>query len=188
VGTAAAQSLFAAMARDYQVGEQGVLLLNGILGGVLTMLGAFAAVVVPVRWDTRIAYAGAGLACALSGVFLVFAPMTPLVYYAGVALYMFACGACYALFLGVVMMALGEAGKSASSRYAILVSLGNLPVVYMTKIEGLGYGRFGARAVPALDAAGNLLVAIGVALWIAVAMAQKGRKNKAPILSENPGL
>jgi MFS transporter, PAT family, beta-lactamase induction signal transducer AmpG len=188
VGTAAAQSLFAAMAREYHVGEQGVLLLNGILGGVLTMLGAFAAVVVPAHWDRRIAYAGAGLACAVSGVFLVFAPMTPMAYYAGVAVYMFTCGACYAFFLGVVMMALGEAGKSGSSRYAILVSLGNLPVVYMTKIEGVGYGLFGARAVPALDAAGNLLVAIAVALWIAVVVTRKGRKGKAPILSENLGL
>ncbi len=173
VGTAAAQSLFAAMAREYRVGEQGVLLLNGILGGVLTMLGAFAAVIVPARWDRRIAYAGAGLICAVSGIFLALAPMAPWAYYGGVALYMVSSGACYAFFLGVVMLALGEAGKSASSRYTILVSLGNLPVVYMTKIEGLGYGRFGGRAVPALDAAGNLLVAVAVSVWIAVVMARR---------------
>jgi MFS family permease len=176
VGTAAAQSLFAAMAREYHVGERGVLLLNGILGGVLTMVGAFAAVIVPAHWDRRIAYAGAGLVCAVSGVFLVFAPMTPWAYYAGVALYMFSSGACYAFFLGVVMIALGEAGKSASSRYTILVSLGNLPVVYMTKVEGWGYGVFGSRGVPALDAAGTLLVAIATAVWIAAALARRSRK------------
>jgi MFS family permease len=168
VGTAAAQSLFAAMARDYHVGERGVLLLNGILGGVLTMLGAFAAVVVPAHWDRRIAYPAAGLVCALSGVFLTIAPTSPWAYYSGVALYMFSSGACYAFFLGVVMVALGEAGKSASSRYTVLVSLGNLPVVYMTKVESIGYGWFGMRAVPALDAAGNLLVALAAAVWIAV--------------------
>ncbi|HEY9128110.1 MAG TPA: MFS transporter, partial [Acidobacteriaceae bacterium] len=109
VGTAAAQSLFAAMAREYSVGEHGVLLLNGILGGVLTMLGAFAAVIVPAAWDRRIAYAAAGLVCGLSGAFLAFAPTTPWAYYAGVSLYMCSSGLCYAFFLGVVVIAMGQA-------------------------------------------------------------------------------
>lgn len=166
VGSGSAQSLFAAMARDYHVGEHGVMLLNGVLGGVLTMLGAFAAVIVPAHWDRRIAYAAAGLACSGSGIFLALAPLNPTVYFIGVGLYMLTTGMCYAFFLGVVMVTMGEAGKSASSRYTILVSLGNLPVVYMTKVEGWGYGLFGPRGVPALDAAGNLLVAIGVAIWV----------------------
>jgi MFS family permease len=173
VGTAAAQSLFAAMAREYSVGEQGVLLLNGILGGVLTMAGAFAAVIVPAHWDRRIAYPAAGLVCACSGIFLALAPMVPWAYFTGVALYMFSSGACYAFFLGVVMVALGEAGKSASSRYTILVCLGNLPVVYMTRVEAWGYGQFGARAVPTLDAAGNLLVAMAAAIWITTTVFRK---------------
>jgi len=176
VGTAAAQSLFAAMAREYSVGEQGVLLLNGILGGVLTMLGAFAAVVVPAHWDRRIAYAASGLLCAVSGIFLVFAPMAPWAYYAGVALYMLSSGMCYAFFLGVVVIALGEAGESAGTRYTMLVSLGNLPVVYMTRVEGWGYGVFGSRGVPALDAAGNLLVALATAVWIAVAAVRRPKE------------
>ncbi len=180
VGTAAAQSLFAAMAREYQVGENGVLLLNGILGGVLTMLGAFAAVVVPAAWDRRIAYAGAGLVCGLSGIFLAVAPTVPWAYYAGVSLYMFSSGACYAFFLGVVVFALGNAGRSAGSRYTMLVSLGNLPIVYMTRIEGLGYGRFGLRAVPALDAAGNLLVALIVAIVLGALFVRR-RAVPAPL-------
>jgi PAT family beta-lactamase induction signal transducer AmpG len=166
VSTGAAQSLFAAMARDYQVGEQGVMLLNGLLGGVLTMLGAFAVVIVPAQWDRRIAYAGAGLLSAGSGIFLALAPMRPAEYFGGVAFYMLTTGAAYAFFLGVVMDTLGEAGKSASSRYTILVSIGNLPIVYMTRIEGWGYGVFGPHGVPGIDAAGNILVAICVAVWL----------------------
>jgi len=49
-------------------------------------------------------------------------------------------------------------------------------VVYMTKVEGWGYGVFGSRGVPALDAAGNLLVAIATAVWIAAALARRSRK------------
>ncbi len=39
------------MAKDYQVGEQGLMLLNSLLSGVLTMLGAFAVVIVTAQWD-----------------------------------------------------------------------------------------------------------------------------------------
>ena len=166
VGSGSAQSLFAAMAKDYHVGEHGVMLLNGLLGGVLTMLGAFIAVIVPARWDRRIAYAVAGLVCSGAGIFLALSPMHPMVYFLGVGFYMLTTGTCYAFFLGVVMVTMGEAGRSASSRYTILVSLGNLPIVYMTKVEGWGYSLFGPRGVPAFDAAGNLLVAAAVAIWL----------------------
>lgn len=166
IGSGSAQSLFAAMAKDYHVGEHGVMLLNGLLGGVLTMLGAFAAVIVPAHWDRRIAYAAAGAACSVSGIYLAVAPMGPFAYFLGVGFYMLTTGTCYGFFLGVVMYTMGEAGRSASSRYTILVSLGNLPVVYMTKVEGWGFGLFGPRGVPALDAAGNLLVALCVVIWV----------------------
>ncbi len=166
VGSGSAQSLFAAMAKDYQVGEHGVMLLNGLLGGILTMIGAFGAVIIPAHWDRRIAYAAAGFACSLSGIYLTLAPMTPAVYFVGVGFYMLTTGICYAFFLGVVMYTLGDAGKSASSRYTILVSLGNLPVVYMTKMEGWGFSLFGPRGVPAFDAAGNLAVALCVGMCV----------------------
>jgi len=180
VGSGSAQSLFAAMARDYGVGEHGVMLLNGVLGGVLTMLGAFAAVVVPAHWDRRLAYGAAGLACSLSGGYLALAPMRPFEYFLGVGFYMLTTGMCYAFFLGVVMVTMGEAGRSASSRYTILVSLGNLPVVYMTKVEGWGFSLFGPRGVPAFDAAGNLIVAVCVAVW-AVSRVRRRRMNGSSV-------
>ena len=166
VGSGAAQSLFAAMAQDYHVSERGVVLLNGLGGGILTMLGAFAAVLAPPRWDRRITYAVAGAVCACSGIFLAAAPMRPWSYFLGVGAYMLTTGTCYAFFLGVVMVTLGEPGQSASSRYTLLVSLGNLPIVYMTRVESLGYRALGPRAIPGLDALGNLLVAFLVVLWL----------------------
>jgi len=166
VGTGAAQGLFPALARDYGVGEHGVLLLNGLLGGVLTMLGAFSAVILPAHWDRRVAYAAAGLAASSTGIYLMIAPLNAFAYFLGVGLYLLTTGACYGFFLGVVVVTMGEAGASASTRYTILVCIGNLPIVYMTKVEAWGYAAFGIRGVPALDAAGNLLVAACVLLWL----------------------
>lgn len=175
VGTGAAQSLFAAMAQDYHVGVGGVLMLNGMLGAVLNMAGASVAILVPARWDRRICYAAAGLASACAGIFLTFAPLTPPMYYVGVAAYIFTAGICWGFFLGVVMVTMGEAGISAGSRYAILVSLGDLPIVYMTVVEAHSYGIFGTRGVPGADAVGNLLVAAGMACWLMVRMKRGGR-------------
>jgi PAT family beta-lactamase induction signal transducer AmpG len=166
VGTGAAQNLFPAAAREYHVGEHGVVLLNGLLGGLLTMAGAFVAVAVPGRWDRRICYAGSALFASTIGIFLTFAPLVPMVYYAGVGLYLLTTGACWGFFLGVVMVTLGPAGASASTRATILVCIGNLPIVYMTRIEGWASGLFGVRGIPAFDALGNLLAVIAVVLWI----------------------
>jgi hypothetical protein len=95
---------------------------------------------------------------------------------------MLTTGMCYAFFLGVVMVTMGEAGRSASSRYTILVSLGNLPVVYMTKVEGWGFSLFGPRGVPAFDAAGNVLVGLCVLLW---AISRLRGQDRAIEVSDN---
>jgi hypothetical protein len=80
------------------------------------------------------------------------------------------------------MVTMGEAGLSASCRYAILVSLGDLPIVYMTVVEGWSYRLFGARGVPASDAIGNLAVALGVAVWLGF----RSRKPAVPAAAREP--
>lgn len=166
VGTGAAQGLFPALAAEYHVGEHGVEVLNGLFGGVLTMLGAFVAVIVPGRWDRRICYATSGLGASLIGIYLTFAPLTPAAYFVGVGLYLLTTGACWGFFLGVVMVTLGPAGAATSTRATILVCIGNLPIVYMTRVEGWAYSLFGVRGVPAIDAIGNLLVVLAVGIWL----------------------
>ena len=154
VGTGAAQSLFVAMAPDYHVGMKGVLLLNGLLGGIVTMAGALAAAMLPPHWDRRKAYVVAGALCGGVGLLLTIAPPSPAVYFVGVTAYLLTVGICYAYFLGVVLQTMGEAKGTASTRFTILVSLGNLPIVYMTRVEAWGSTHLGLRGVPALDAAG----------------------------------
>jgi MFS transporter, PAT family, beta-lactamase induction signal transducer AmpG len=188
VGSGAAQNLFPAMAKDYGVSLQGVMLLNGVLGGVLNMLGAFVAVIVPAHWDRRIVYAAAGVACAASGAFLALAPLDPSSYFVGVAAYMFTTGICYGFFLGVVMQTMGDAGLSASTRYGILVALGDLPIVYMTVVEGWSYRVFGVRGVPAADCVANLLVGLCTAVWLALRLKSSptSMKNKEYALENAP--
>ncbi len=61
-------------------------------------------------------------------------------------------GTGYVLFAGVVLEFLGGSGKSESSRYAIVNSLGDLPVVSMTWLDGRCYLHWGPRAMSGMDA------------------------------------
>jgi len=112
------------LARDYGVSGSAVAWINGVAGALLTTLGALAASLIPVRVRASVAFLIAGLANAVS----------------------------LAILTGVSLEFLGSSGKSGSTRYAIINSLGNLPVVYMSWADGRGYAHWGPRGMPAADA------------------------------------
>ena len=140
------------LARDYGVNGSGVAWINGVAGAVLTTLGALAVSLIPVRVRASVAFLIAGLANAASLALLAIGPLRPLVYYISTVFFLFTIGACYALFTGVSLEFLGSSGKSGSTRYAIINSLGNLPVAYMSWVDGRGYALWGPRGMPAADA------------------------------------
>ena len=152
------------LARDYDVGGSAVAWINGAAGALLTTLGALAVPLIPVRVRASVAYLVAGLANAVALAILAIGPLRPAVYYTGTVLFLFTIGACYALFTGVALEFLGSSGKSGSSRYSIINSIGNLPVAYMAWVDGRGYAHWGPRGMPAADA---VLSAAGAALLLA---------------------
>jgi PAT family beta-lactamase induction signal transducer AmpG len=140
------------LARDYGVSGSAVAWINGVAGALLTTLGALAVSLIPVRVRASVAYLLAGLANAAALAVLAIGPLHPMVYYISTVLFLFTIGACYALFTGVALEFLGTSGKSGSSRYSIINSIGNLPVAYMAWVDGRGYAHWGPRAMPATDA------------------------------------
>ncbi|MGD0913023.1 MAG: hypothetical protein ABR928_14085 [Terracidiphilus sp.] len=140
------------LARDYGVSGSAVAWINGVAGALLTTLGALAVSLIPVRVRASVAYLLAGLANAAALAVLAIGPLRPMVYYISTVLFLFTIGACYALFTGVALEFLGTSGKSGSSRYSIINSIGNLPVAYMAWVDGRGYAHWGPRAMPATDA------------------------------------
>ncbi len=152
------------LARDYGVNGAQVAWINGLVGAVLTTAGALSASLIPVRVRAPIAFLVAGLVNAATLALLSLGPQSPAIYFAATVLYLFSIGAGYALFTGVALEFLGGSGKSGSSRYAIINSLGNIPVVYMTWLDGRGYALWGPRGMPRMDA---LVSAAGISLLLA---------------------
>jgi len=170
--------LLPALAADYGVSGQQVAWINGAGGVMLTVAGAFSASLIPVRVRAPIAFMVAGLLNAATLTVLALGPQRPAVYFVGTVLFLFTIGAGYALFTGVVLEFLGGSGKSGSSRYAIINSLGNLPVAYMAYLDGRAYAHWGPRAMPAADA---LITAAGVSLLLAHFIFSHRRKSAAQV-------
>jgi PAT family beta-lactamase induction signal transducer AmpG len=156
--------LLPGLAADYGITGVQVAWINGLGGALLTAAGATIVSFIPVRIRASIAFPISGLLNAAAAAILALGPARPAVYFIGTVLFLFTIGAGYALFTGVSLEFLGGSGKSGSSRYAIINSLGNLPVVYMSWFDGRAYAWWGPRAMPAADA---ILGSVGATLLLA---------------------
>ena len=165
LGSGAALSLLPGMAPHYAVSMNGVALMNGVAGALLSALGALLVGYLKLPADLRPVYAIAGILNALTLGILLIGPPRPLTYYASVTLFSLTVGGCYALFTALTLQLLGISGKSGSSRYAIALSLGNAPVAYMTAVDGLGARWFGLKGLPAADMVVSGGVAAAFLLW-----------------------
>jgi MFS family permease len=151
-GSAAVANLISGVGPDYHASAREVLLISGIAGGLLSAFGSFAGGFLCDRMNRMAAYAMAGLLCAIFAVYLGFAPHTAWTYGAGYAGYAIAAGFSYAVFTALVLDVLGERKHAAGTGYAVMSASGNLPIVYMTALDGAGYGRWGVRGLMGVDA------------------------------------
>jgi hypothetical protein len=114
---------------------------------------------------------------ALVALVMAAAPRTPSVYSSGVLAYAFSTGFAFAAFSAIALYAIGRG--AASAKYAIVSSLSNVPVVYMTAFDGWMHDRSGVVGMLVGDAVlGMAGVVLGlVAVWkisrVAVPMPDK---------------
>lgn len=168
--------LITGLATDYHVTGRQVAWVNGLGGALLSTAGALAVSLIPVRIRAPIAFLIAGLTNAAAVAVLAVAPLRPATYFAATVLNLLTIGAGYALFTGVALEFLGGSGKSGSSRYAIINSLGNLPVAYMSWIDGRGYAHWGPRGMAATDA---VISAFGASLLLGHFIFSRRRQKRA---------
>jgi MFS transporter, PAT family, beta-lactamase induction signal transducer AmpG len=168
--------LLPGIAQDYHVSGQQIAWMNGLAGALLTASGALAATLVPARIRASVAYLSVCLLNQALLVILWLGPLSPSTYFIGATLYLFTIGTCYAMFTAVVLEFLGQSGKSGCGRYSIINSLGNVPVVYMTALDGRGGKLWGARGLAGTDA---VVGAIGAAILLTYFLTRK--RVEAPI-------
>jgi MFS transporter, PAT family, beta-lactamase induction signal transducer AmpG len=176
MGSGAAIGLFPGIAQDYHVSGQQMAWMNGMAGALLMAAGSLAATLIPARIPASVAYLFVCGVNAASLVVLWLGPLNQTTYFFGATLYLFTIGCCYAMFTAVSLEFLGQSGKSGCGRYSIINSLGNIPVVYMTALDGRGGKLWGARGVAGTDA---VVGAIGAAILLAYFLTRK--RTEAPV-------
>jgi MFS transporter, PAT family, beta-lactamase induction signal transducer AmpG len=143
IGTGAAMNLWSAIAEDWKTSADTVALVTGILSGSISAFGCVIGGIIADRWGNWIAYLGAGFYCAIVTLAMAVFPMQPYVYITGVLAYALGLGLLNAAFTSVILYAIGK--RNASTKYALLSSLGNLPVVYMTAFDGWAHDMHNSR-------------------------------------------
>jgi PAT family beta-lactamase induction signal transducer AmpG len=165
LGSGGAIGILSSIAKDYGVSGNQVAWTNGLMGGVLTFAGAIAMALMPARVDIRMAYALTGLVNAgVLGVFCFGTPR-PWMYIVGSGLFLFTVGACWAMYSALVLKIVGAPGRSGCGRYAMGVSLANLPVAYMAALDGWGAKWFGPKGLPGMDMAVSGVASLAFLAW-----------------------
>jgi PAT family beta-lactamase induction signal transducer AmpG len=102
-------------------------------------------------------------------VAMALSPRTEAMYIAYVMLYAFMSGLTYAAFSAVVLEAMGLG--AAATKYNLFASLSNMPIAYMTLLDGWAHTRWGAGTMLWAEAA--TCVAGVLVFMVAAAVANK---------------
>jgi PAT family beta-lactamase induction signal transducer AmpG len=145
ISTGAVTNLWAAIAADWRAPATTVALVTGALGGVASAIGCLVGGYWCDRMERKKAYWVFGIAQSACAIAMALSPRTEFVYISYVMLYAFISGLTYAAFSAVVLEAIGHG--AAATKYNVFASLSNMPIAYMTLVEGWAHTRWGASTM-----------------------------------------
>jgi PAT family beta-lactamase induction signal transducer AmpG len=161
IGCGSASNLWSAIAVEWHVDADTVSLTTGIVAGLVGALGCVVGGFFVDKAGVWTGFFGSGIICAVVTVVMALMPQDPVVFIAGVLTYAFGLGLINAAFTAVILMAIGK--RNAATKFSLLISFGNLPVVYMTAADGWMHDQFNSKWMLIGEAAiGVLFVVIGL--------------------------
>lgn len=134
ISAAAMTQLWAAVAPDWHASANSVVLINGMLGGLITMAGCIIGGWLCDRMNRMLAFNLFSLVCCACALAAAFSPRTEAMYVLYVGLYMLITGFCYAAWGAVVLEAIGKG--AAATKYNVLAGIANFPIQYMAYLDG----------------------------------------------------
>jgi len=159
LGTGAAGTLFAAMAKDWGASADTVAIITGVLGGVVTSVGCLLGGWICDIINRQLAYVLFGASQAICAVGMAYCPHTQVFYIIWTVAYSIANGLAYAGFTAFVLEVIGKG--AASTKYNLYGGFSNIPIYIMTIVDGWANTRFGPRGLlnaEALCAAGGIVL------------------------------
>lgn len=154
IGSGAASNLWSVAAGDWQASAGTVALVSGVLGGVVSALGCLVGGQICDRMNRQGAYCLFGALMVGLGLGMALAPRHETSFIVFATAYAFVQGLTYAGFSALVLEAIGRG--AAATKYSLLASLSNMPIAWVTLVDGWAYEHHGPAALPLADAATGL--------------------------------
>jgi MFS transporter, PAT family, beta-lactamase induction signal transducer AmpG len=176
IGSAAASGIFSGdTAKEWGASANLVAITTGVAAGVIAAVGCFIGGLMSDRLGRRMAYALSGGIMALVAVGMAVAPQNPTTYAVFSLLYQFGAGIAYGTFTGFVLEIIGKG--AAATKYNLLASLSNIPIMYMTKIDGWASAKHGPINMLFVDAGSEIA---GIVLFVIVLLIVRPDKERLP--------
>jgi PAT family beta-lactamase induction signal transducer AmpG len=180
LGTGALQNLWAGAAGSWNASAGTIEFVTGVLSGLITAGGCLLGGWICDRADRKMAYVVFGLMAAICAVAMAYFPHTEIMFIFWTSLYAFILGLCYAAFSAFVFEAIGRG--AAGTKYTVFACLSNVPILYMTKVEGWVFDSKGKTEV-FHGATGMLNIeavcaVIGIVIFLAMARILKVQKKE----------
>ncbi len=143
VGIGASSFLWSSVSDNWHVSAGTVALIAGTLNGIVCAAGSVSGGFIADKAGRWTAFFGAGILMASVTCVLSFSAFVPSSYIIGVLCYAFTFGMANAGFSTIILHAIGKG--MASTKYALISSLGNIPSVYMTAFNGWMHDAYGIK-------------------------------------------
>jgi MFS family permease len=156
VGAGAAP--LSAIAGEWQASANTVALVTGVLGGIVSATGCLAGGWICDRMNRQAAYVWFGVFQAAVAVAMALLPRNEAMYILWASVYAFTSGLTYAAFTAFVLEAIGKG--AAATKYNAMASLSNLPIYYMTRVDGSAHDRWNSSGMFFTEAALGVVGAV----------------------------
>jgi len=157
-------NLFSGVGSDFHTPERWVTALNGPGMAIACSLGCLAGIWVCARYVRRTVYVVTGFGGAAAALALICTPHVLLFYAAGVLMYDFFTGINYTAFTSLEYEIVGPGNPLASTQFALLSASANLPISYMTAVDGHFHTTHGLAGMLAVDALSSMVVGASLLL------------------------
>lgn len=166
IGSGAASGLWSAVAGEWSASADTVALVTGTLGGVVSAIGCITGGWICDRMDRKTAYVLYGLLQAVCAIAMALLPRSEIWFVVLTTAYAFIAGLTYAGFSAFVLEVIGKG--AAATKYSVYASLSNMPIWYMTNVDGWAHDRWGSGGMLFTEA--TLCIAGAAAFYVLFAV------------------
>lgn len=183
--TFALTNLLGGLGGDFHASARAISLAGGVGAFLPGLLGCSLFPVIARRLRLRSFYFANGIAGCLFTVSLVILPHTTRTFALAVFGEFLVQALSYAIQLGIVFEAIGPNNPLAATTFAFLTAATNVPMTYLTLIDGRAYSAAGIRGMLFTDAAIGILACIIAAILFAKFDSIAAAREKSIVLPLN---